>query len=624
MVKAFSTDTLCVPSLTLSGHITHDHFRAHSIANTTAITESNTTSSCGYKIRDGKMVGIKVCKPDSVMLVRNRYHTHRPTVNMEYLAVCQQPKRIDSVAEPGDIFELVGDATYASKLRFRISDSVWEYNCVKNALLNGGLQRTTTSHWNVLWSKHLRIDDLRALHPAQKANHFPGSSILGRKDRLAQLMEKLRARHGADAYEFVPRSFAMPEDYSLFQAVCDERKRLQNEERAKEYRQRNCNRFEFEYSRLAKANSRRSHRDNKAKESAAKYPSLIWMVKPFSGSCGRGIRLVTEPHHVGRNAKVLVQQYLDRPFLIDGRKFDLRLYCVVTSFDPLLIYLFHDGLVRFSTAQYSCSPKALRNKQIHLTNYSIQKKYRDYKKSADGAEKRKKKGRHPLLSESKWSVQQLWRYLSEQKGVDTDAVMERIHAVLIKTVMGAAGSTLPKLQRARTRWDQCFEILGVDVMLDERLKPWLLEVNLLPSLSSSSPLDKRIKSTLMCDVFHCVGIEPLTSRRPLKSRTTPTLLASLSRCQSACCCARSAINSLVAAICGSFSRASSTWPRTRCCTRTRQATTACSGVFWRCPWPRSRRCSRRTSMTTSSICSRRWRAGDGRLLTMRRRHRTRR
>merc|ERR1712096_251752 len=48
-----------------------------------------------------------------------------------------------------------------------------------------------------------------------------------------------------------------------------------------------------------------------------------------------------------------------------------------------------------------------------------------------------------------------------------------------------------------------------DIMLDERLKPWLLEVNLLPSLSSSSPLDKRIKSTLMCDVFHCVGMEPV-------------------------------------------------------------------------------------------------------------------
>merc|ERR1712096_302408 len=80
--------------------------------------------------------------------------------------------------------------------------------------------------------------------------------------------------------------------------------------------------------------------------------------------------------------------------------------------------------------------------------------------------------------------------------------------VLIRKLMGAAGSTLPRLRRARTRWDQCFEIYGMDVMLDEQLKPWLLEVNLLPSLSSSSPLDKRIKSTLMCDVFYCVGMEP--------------------------------------------------------------------------------------------------------------------
>lgn len=53
----------------------------------------------------------------------------------------------------------------------------------------------------------------------------------------------------------------------------------------------------------------------------------------------------------------------------------------------------------------------------------------------------------------------------------------------------------------------CFEILGFDVLIDSDLKPWLLEVNLSPSLATDSPLDHTIKSTLLTDAFNLVGIK---------------------------------------------------------------------------------------------------------------------
>jgi tubulin polyglutamylase TTLL4 len=53
----------------------------------------------------------------------------------------------------------------------------------------------------------------------------------------------------------------------------------------------------------------------------------------------------------------------------------------------------------------------------------------------------------------------------------------------------------------------CFELYGFDIILDEKLKPWLLEVNVCPSLSSSSPLDKQIKTMLLSDVLHIVGFQ---------------------------------------------------------------------------------------------------------------------
>ena len=560
----------------------------------------NTLHTAGYKIRDGKMVGIKIKKSDTVTLIHNKYRRDHPTIAFEYLNACQHPKRLHSL--PPDTlfpFEDGSKSTKSShstnstssnssnssnstnstdiittksgkpkrdkkkKIRFRVAGTVWEYNSIKNALLNAGFARTKTSNWNILWGKHLSIAELKNLDSAQKANHFPGSSVLGRKDRLAILMEQMADEHGDSVYNFVPRSYTMPEDYNDFTEHCRIKKRMRHRLAAQQRATNPPNnrygnrmgRYLNTYSDLA---NNQDHRSDHRTYSNQSPPPLVWMIKPFASSCGRGIRIITESHQVPRNSKVVVQQYLSRPYLIDGRKFDLRLYCVVTSFDPLIIYLFHDGLVRFSTKTYSISPKSLRNQQIHLTNYSIQKKYNSYhrnhdqqsqtasavsssvsssstvsstpstaatspsmsasnvqrKRKPNGKSKGKKKKkkapkRHPYFSETKWSLQQLWSYLAEYEKVDTSAVIESIHDVLIKTMMAAATQINSRVQRADIRWDQCFEIFGVDLLLDHKLKPWLLEVNLLPSLSSSSPLDKRIKTTLMCDVFHCIGMEPI-------------------------------------------------------------------------------------------------------------------
>ena len=54
--------------------------------------------------------------------------------------------------------------------------------------------------------------------------------------------------------------------------------------------------------------------------------------------------------------------------------------------------------------------------------------------------------------------------------------------------------------------DNCFEVLGFDVLIDDQLRSWLVEINLSPSLNTDSPLDLKIKGNMIADLFTMAGV----------------------------------------------------------------------------------------------------------------------
>lgn len=352
------------------------------------------------------------------------------------------------------------------RMRFRIANA-HEYNCVRNALLRAGFERTEGESWNMLWSRHLRADEYQRLNPYQKVCHFPGSWELGRKDRLARNVDRMVRLHG-EAFQIAAKTYHLPGER------------------------------------------------NKLKSDMEANPRSLWILKPPASSCGRGIRVVSaaamglqsalpEPDKV-----CIAQRYIANPFLINDRKFDLRIYVLVTSFDPLRIYLFDNGLARFATEPFSTSTahggRAIRNRFAHLTNFSVNKKSTNFDWNQDATEDGKG---------SKWSLKALLLHLREERGVDTDALMVRIRDLIIKTFLCCENTVASMFNRCfRNRTDElsagtpCFELYGFDILLDQDLRPWLIEVNLGPSLSSSSPLDRTIKTVLLTDIFHLVGFVP--------------------------------------------------------------------------------------------------------------------
>ena len=75
----------------------------------------------------------------------------------------------------------------------------------------------------------------------------------------------------------------------------------------------------------------------------------------------------------GQAKSYVISRYLDRPLLIGGKKFDLRLYVLVTSFRPLRAYISRHGFCRFCTVKYNANINSMDNMFVHLTNVSLQK-----------------------------------------------------------------------------------------------------------------------------------------------------------------------------------------------------------------------------------------------------------
>lgn len=97
----------------------------------------------------------------------------------------------------------------------------------------------------------------------------------------------------------------------------------------------------------------------------------MWLVKPANFNQGRGIEIFKNAREIQdfiygtkqTNSYWVIQKYVEKPFLYYGRKFDIRIWALVT--DDYRIYLYKEGYVRTSSSDYNLKNK---NTQVHLTN----------------------------------------------------------------------------------------------------------------------------------------------------------------------------------------------------------------------------------------------------------------
>jgi Tubulin-tyrosine ligase family len=114
----------------------------------------------------------------------------------------------------------------------------------------------------------------------------------------------------------------------------------------------------------------------------------LWIMKPVGRCQGRGIFMLdrltqaaswkkaNDERDSDKKEIYVVSKYIERPLLVGGKKFDLRLYALVLSYSPLKVYLHRGGFARFSGVRYTVDKDSMKDLYVHLTNVAIQKKAR--------------------------------------------------------------------------------------------------------------------------------------------------------------------------------------------------------------------------------------------------------
>ncbi|MGH0116526.1 UNVERIFIED_CONTAM: hypothetical protein FKN15_009659 [Acipenser sinensis] len=352
----------------------------------------------------------------------------------------------------------------------------WVTDIEKSVLVNnfekrGWIQVPESEEWNFYWMRVqtiqnvFSVDNGYRLSDDQIVNHFPNHYELTRKDMMIKNIKRYRRElekegsplaekdeNGKYVYlDFVPVTFMLPADYNLF---------------VEEFR---------------------------------KNPSSTWIMKPCGKAQGKGIFLINKLSQIkkwsrdsrtsiflvassGKEAYV-ISLYIDNPLLIGGKKFDLRLYVLVTTYRPLKCYMYKLGFCRFCTVKYTPSTSELDNMFVHLTNVAIQKHGDDYNHIHGG----------------KWTVSNLRLYLESTRGKEvTNKLFDEMHWIIVQNGIMDRNALAELLQALESRRD------AEERRREERYTALIERVNASPSLTSSTANDQILKYNLINHTLNIV------------------------------------------------------------------------------------------------------------------------
>ena len=297
-------------------------------------------------------------------------------------------------------------------------------------------------------------DAVRKVGSKQFFNRVDGLECINRKDQMYIDLRCYCEREGLDLHSMTPPTFIVSagkasSEYNRFARIC---------------KAMDADKFR-KSSGTIKMDDRRG---NVIGSTSTTGTSNVWIVKPALLNNGKGIQIGNCFQRVNKHlceqvpgTTVVVQKYIERPLLYKGRKFDIRQLVLVDN--NMKIYVYKEFYVRTSTTAYDVDN--MHDLFIHLTNNVVQKnKVKPERVDEDEMEQA-----------IDLSMDELNEYLETQGyNMNCADVMKRIHDIVTKLFL-AVWRKLDPLRQKNT-----FEIVGLDFLIDEEMKVWLIEANTSP------------------------------------------------------------------------------------------------------------------------------------------------
>ena len=372
--------------------------------------------------------------------------------------------------------------------------------------------------WDLYWrSGRFKPSEYALASSVRRLNHFPKTTGITKKDALLRNLRRMRNIHGP-VFNFFPESFILPTEYAAMVRSIEKLGARGGESRPiwivkptdssqgrKIFLIRDVH--EISYGHVMGGGAAAVDAPDVAQKCiieedfSGPKDYMSWRPQPTLDEKGRAISsdadisltlkmLKSRLHRtVTPCAKFtemhIAQRYIDRPFCVSGHKLDLRLYVLVASTEPLRIYLHDDCLLRFATQRYDLSD--LDNQYSHLTNSSINKHSDSLESNKEG-----------IGVGCKFSFRH-WLRDNPNSPLSSPLLWARIRAIICLTLLSIAAEVPDS--------GGCFELLGYDIIVDEDLRPWLLEVNTSPALSIDCDADRLVKEGLIVDLLDVLALQ---------------------------------------------------------------------------------------------------------------------
>jgi len=208
---------------------------------------------------------------------------------------------------------------------------------------------------------------------------------------------------------------------------------------------------------------------------------VTWLLKPETGSQGQGITFHSEVNSVMNKVpqffpckvsewkpteRYLVQEYLEKPLLLKKSKFDVRVYMLIASSNPFLVF-YHEGYLRRALAEYEPMSK---DRKVYLTNTHFQSMKKGFK-----------------LSDHIWPFSMMQDHLREHDKTGAHYVETMLNPYIKKVALLIFQSARKKFKKRKGT----FHIFGIDFMIDANYHTWFIESNGYPGFTWSINFDSR-------------------------------------------------------------------------------------------------------------------------------------